>query len=127
MKTEKLTFEKVLKDADWIDKWEVCGKVIGAAKGEAIGEERKARTIAQNLVNMGIPIKTVVSATSLNPKTVKAMYAKNKDLGIFSSFLLFFPENVVSLYYMGIRFAVNNLIFDLLYADNKGKTSLSVY
>ena len=39
-------------------------------------EERKALDIAQNLVNLGIPFETVVSATKLDPEKVKPMYDK---------------------------------------------------
>ena len=63
MKTEKLTTEKVLRDAGWIAEW------------EAKGEERKAINIAQNLINMGFPVETVVSATNLDPEKVKALLA----------------------------------------------------
>ena len=98
IKMEKLTFEKVLEDAGFIAKWEargeargiakgeargiVKGEARGIAKGEARGEKRKALIIAQNLVNMGVSYKTVVSATSLDPKKVKEMYAKSKTTNI---------------------------------------------
>ena len=75
---EKLTFEKVLEDAGFIAKWEAKGEARGMAKGE----KRKALIIAQNLVNMGVSYKTVVSATSLDPKKVKEMYAKSKTTNI---------------------------------------------
>ena len=45
-----------------------------AARGEAIGEERKAFTIAKNLLNLGVPLETVASATQLDPEKVKALY-----------------------------------------------------
>ena len=44
------------------------------AKGEARGEERKAFSIAQNLVKLGIPFETVVSATQLEPEKVRPLY-----------------------------------------------------
>ena len=56
------TVEQVLEEAGWIAKW------------EARGEENKAITIAKNLLNLGIPLDTVVSATQLAPEKVKALY-----------------------------------------------------
>jgi len=70
-----LTFEKVLEEVGWIAKWEARGKAIG----EARGEERKALAIAQNMVNLGLPAETVISATGLEPEKVKALYRKGKD------------------------------------------------
>ena len=52
-------------------------KIGVAAKWEARGEERKAVDIAQNMVNLGLPLETVISATMLEPEKVKALY-KNK-------------------------------------------------
>ena len=48
------------------------------ARAEARGGERKAINIAQNMVNLGLPIETVVSATQLEPEKVKAMYQRQK-------------------------------------------------
>ena len=55
--------------------------VIGheTAKWEARGEERKAISIAQNLVNLGLPPETVVSATKLDPEKVKALYQNSSN------------------------------------------------
>jgi predicted transposase YdaD len=44
------------------------------AEWEARAEERKSFSIAQNLVKLGIPIETVISATQLDPEKVKTMY-----------------------------------------------------
>ena len=63
MKTEKLTIEKVLRDAGWIDKW------------EAKGEERKALNIAKKMVGSGFPPETVAAMTELDPEKVKILYA----------------------------------------------------
>ena len=65
MKNKK-TLEQVFEDAGWIAKWE--------ARGETKGEERKALDIARNMVNLGLPFDTVISATMLEPEKVKAMY-----------------------------------------------------
>jgi len=44
------------------------------AEGEARGEQRKAFGIAQNMVKLGLPIETVISATQLDPEKVKTLY-----------------------------------------------------
>ena len=44
------------------------------ARAEARGEERKAFDIAQNMINLGLPIETVVSATKLDPEKIKKLY-----------------------------------------------------
>ena len=63
---KRLTLEKVLEDAGWLAKWE--------AKGMAKGRECGAFDIAQNMVNMGLPFETVVSATQLDPEKVRVLY-----------------------------------------------------
>jgi hypothetical protein len=65
-KKSSLTFEQALENVGLTAKWE--------ARGEARGEEHKAFSIAQNLVNLGLPLETVVSATQLDPEKVKALY-----------------------------------------------------
>jgi hypothetical protein len=42
----------------------------------ARAREKEAITIAQNLVNLGIPFETVISATKLDPEKVKPMYGE---------------------------------------------------
>jgi hypothetical protein len=61
-----LMYEKVFEEVGWTAKWE--------ARGEARGEEQKALAIAQNLVDLGLPIETVVSATGLDTERVKVLY-----------------------------------------------------
>jgi hypothetical protein len=63
---DTLTIEQVLENVGLTAKWE--------ARGKAEGEEHKAFSIAQNLVNLGIPFETIVSATQLEPEKVKALY-----------------------------------------------------
>jgi predicted transposase YdaD len=63
---QKVTIEQVIENTGLGAKWE--------ARGKAEGEERKAFSIAQNMVNMGLPFETVVSATQLEPEKVKALY-----------------------------------------------------
>ena len=61
---------QILEEVGLTAKWEARGE----AKGEKRGEERKGLTIAQNMVNMGFPFETIVSATQLDPKKVKSLY-----------------------------------------------------
>jgi predicted transposase YdaD len=63
---DALTIEKVFEEVGWIAKWE--------AKGKAEGEEQRALAIARNMVNLGLPFETVISATGLDPEKVKALY-----------------------------------------------------
>jgi hypothetical protein len=53
---------------------QLCENVGWAAKWEAKGEERKAFSIAQNMVKLGLPLETVVSATQLEPEKVRPLY-----------------------------------------------------
>jgi len=46
------------------------------ARAEARGRTAEALEIAQNMVNLGIPFETVVSATKVDPEKVKMMYEK---------------------------------------------------
>ena len=48
-----------------------------AAKWEARAEERKALAIAKNMVNMGFPMETIISATHLDPEKAKELYQQN--------------------------------------------------
>ena len=52
------SFEQLLREVGFIAKW----------------QEREALAIAQNMVNMGLPQETIVSATNLDPEKVKALY-----------------------------------------------------
>ena len=45
-----------------------------AARWEARGEENKALVIAKNLLDLGVPLETIASATQLEPEKVKALY-----------------------------------------------------
>ena len=57
---------------------EARGEAIGEARGEVIGEARGAESkvleIAKNMVSLGLPLETVVSATKLDPEKVKTLY-----------------------------------------------------
>jgi hypothetical protein len=65
-KKSSLTFEQALENVGLTAKWE--------ARGRTEGEECKAFSIAQNMVNLGLPFETVVSATQLDPEKVKPLY-----------------------------------------------------
>jgi len=51
-------------------KWEARAE----ARGRFEGEQHKAFGIAQNMVKLGLPIETVISATQLDPEKVKTLY-----------------------------------------------------
>jgi predicted transposase YdaD len=46
----------------------------GMEKGREEGWEEESFNIAQNLVKLGLPIETIISATQLDPEKVKALY-----------------------------------------------------
>jgi hypothetical protein len=66
MSKSAIAFEKALKDAGLVDKW------------EARGEARTRLVVAQKLVSMGLPFDTVVSATQLEPEKVKTLYSQGQ-------------------------------------------------
>jgi hypothetical protein len=63
------TLERIFEETGLTAKWEARGKAEGRAE-EAFG-------IAKNMVNMGLPVETIVSATQLDPEKVKALYQRN--------------------------------------------------
>jgi len=72
MNTTAVTFESVLEELGLVAKWEARGEAIG----EARGEERKALEIARSMLEMGIPLETVVTATGLAPEKVEGLYER---------------------------------------------------
>jgi hypothetical protein len=66
MKKWENRFNQVIEETGLAAEWE--------ARGEARGEERKSFSIAQNLIKLGVPIETVISATQLDPEKVKTLY-----------------------------------------------------
>jgi hypothetical protein len=64
------TLDEILEEVGLVAKWEARGE----AKGEARGEAKEKYSIAQNMVNMGLPFDTIVAATRLDPETVRALY-----------------------------------------------------
>ena len=69
-----LTIEQVFEDVGWIAKWEARGRAEGEARGEARGKEQNKLEIAKNMVALGLPFETIVSATQLEPEKVKELY-----------------------------------------------------
>jgi predicted transposase YdaD len=66
----RATFEQLLEKTGLTTEWEARGEAKGKAEGKAEG----AFAVAQNMVNMGLPFETVVSATRLEPEKIKALY-----------------------------------------------------
>jgi hypothetical protein len=75
-KRSSLTIEQVIENVGLGAKWEARAKAEGEARGRIEGKAEQAFAIAQNLVNLGLPFETVVSATRLEPEKVKALYRK---------------------------------------------------
>jgi hypothetical protein len=71
-KKKKITLEQVMINCGLAAKLEAKGRSEGKAEGGA----EKAFSIAQNMVNLGLPLETVVSATQLEPEKVKSLYRK---------------------------------------------------
>jgi len=61
---------QVFEELGLIAEWEARGEARGEAKGIAEG----AFNIAQNMVKLGLPIETVISATQLDPEKIKPLY-----------------------------------------------------
>jgi len=57
-----LAIERALDEVGW------------TARCEARGKEQNALNIARNMVALGLPFETIVSATQLQPEKVKALY-----------------------------------------------------
>jgi predicted transposase YdaD len=58
-KMRAATFEEVFTEAgiipEWMERGRAEGEARGEAKGRTEGERNKALSIAQNMVNMGLP------------------------------------------------------------------------
>ena len=78
---------EVIKEAGLADEFiargeaigEARGKAIGEARGKAIAKELEALAIAQNMVNLGFPLDTIVAATMLDPEKVRPLFQKSKE------------------------------------------------
>jgi hypothetical protein len=66
--------EEAIKMKDVFD--EVMEKSGLAARWEEKYRAKEAFDIAQNMVNLGLPIETVISATRLDPEKVKVLYQR---------------------------------------------------
>ena len=75
MSNRSKTLEQVLEEAGWLAKWEARGESRGRTEGRTEG----ALAIAQNMVNLGLPLETVVSATQLKPEQVRTMYQNSEQ------------------------------------------------
>ena len=67
-------FERTGLAAKWEARAEARGEAKGEARGEIRGEERKAIDIAKNMIKMGLPKETIVTATGLKQKKVKELF-----------------------------------------------------
>jgi len=59
--------EEALEEHGYLAKWE--------AKWEGRARVKERLSIAQNLLGLGLPFETIVSATKLDPEKVKELYA----------------------------------------------------
>ena len=50
--------------------------VLEITGANARAEERRALAIAENMINLGLPLETIIAATKLDPEKVKALYEK---------------------------------------------------
>ena len=73
-----VTFESVLEELGLIAKWEARGEARADARIQAAEAKAEARAldIARNMLGMGIPFDTVVSATGLDPEKVNGLYER---------------------------------------------------
>jgi len=51
-----------------------CRYEEGLEEGREEGREEGAFSIAQNLIKLGFPIETVITATQLDPEKIKELY-----------------------------------------------------
>jgi len=70
MSSTQLSLEEILEEVGFAARWEAKGVAIG----EARAKENEALAIARNMVDLGLPPETVISATMLDPEKVKALY-----------------------------------------------------
>ena len=55
---------------------EIFENVGLTAKWEARAKEKEASAIAKNMIGLGLPFETVVSATKLDPEKVRELYTE---------------------------------------------------
>jgi len=66
--------DRVFIETGWAAEWEAEGEARGRAEGRFEGEAKGRFGIAQNMVKLGLPIETVISATELDPEIVRTLY-----------------------------------------------------
>ena len=49
------------------------------AKGDAKGQEKKALEIAQAMIDLNLPLETIVAATKLDLKKIKALSSSSSN------------------------------------------------
>jgi len=72
------SLDKILIETGLAATWEARAEARGEARGRSEGEAKGRFGIAQNMVKLGLPIETVISATQLDPEKVKTLYTNNK-------------------------------------------------
>ena len=72
-----LEIAEIFEKTGWAARWEAKGEARGESRGRTEGRTEGALAIAQNMVNMGLPLETVVSATQLKPEQARIMYRNN--------------------------------------------------
>jgi len=70
MSSPAKSLDEVFERTGLAAKWEARAE----ARGEAKWRQSEALDIAQNMVKMGLPIETVVSATRLDSEKVKELF-----------------------------------------------------
>ena len=70
-----VTFESVLEEAGLIAKWRAEGEAIGRAEAKAEAEA-KALEIARSLIEMGLSVEEIASATKLGVEKVEGLYER---------------------------------------------------
>ena len=82
MSNPQLTLDEIFENVGFRAKWETRAEARGEARGEAkgeargvaLGKEKEANAIAKNMIGLGLPFETVVSATKLDPEKVRELY-----------------------------------------------------
>ena len=70
MSDDVLTIDEVFERTGLAARWEARGE----ARGEARAKETEALAIARNMINLGLPTETIVSATKLDIEKVMGLY-----------------------------------------------------
>ena len=76
MRKAAITLDEVLISSGLVARAEARAEARGVAIGEKKWRESEALDIAQNMINLGFPQESIVSATRLDPDKVKKLYRK---------------------------------------------------